>query len=100
MVWNNVEPVKRSGVPDWDNALYDQKDNVKWAWGRGDDGWYVMEMAIPRCEAVDLVPKSGKEMGVRFWIQGYLPPTEQNPDPRYAFEMFECCEYGQFKLTR
>jgi hypothetical protein len=47
---------------------------------------------------VDLIPKKGKEMGVRFWIQGLLPPTEKDPDPRYAFEMFESCEYGQFRL--
>ena len=39
-------------------------------------------------------------MGVRLWIQGFLPPTTKNPDPRYAFEMFDSCEYGYFKLVK
>jgi hypothetical protein len=100
MVWNNVEPVATANVPNWTNEIFNTKEKIKWAWGKDDQGFYVIEVAIPKTEAVDLVPKDGKEMGVRFWITGYLPPTEKNPDPRYAFEMFDSCEYGQFKLVK
>jgi DNA-binding beta-propeller fold protein YncE len=99
MVWNNVEPVQQRDVPDWDNALFDQKDKIQWAWGKADDGGYVVEVAIPKCANVGLVPAAGKELGVRLWIQGFLPPTPENPDPRYAFEMFDSCEYGYFTLA-
>ena len=55
--------------------------------------------AIPKTPKVGLAPKAGQEMGVRFWMQGFLPPTKKNPNPRYAFEMFDSCEYGYFKLV-
>ncbi len=100
MVWNNVDPVADHGVPDWDNALFDQKDKIQWMWGKTDDGGYVIELAIPKCANVGLAPAAGKEMGVRFWIQGFLPPTPENADPRYAFEMFDSCEYGYFTLVQ
>jgi len=100
MVWNNVEPVQQRGVPDWDNALFDQRDKIRWAWGKDEQGRYVIEMAIPRTDKVGLVPAEGKEMAVRLWMQGMLPPTEKNKDPRYAFEMFNCCEYGYFRLAK
>ena len=100
MVWNNVEPVQKRGVPDWTNSLFDQRDKIKWAWGRAEDGSYVVEIAIPKCPNVGLVPADGKEMGVRLWVQGFLPPTEKSKDPRYAFEMFDSCEYGYFKLVK
>ena len=100
MVWNNVEPVQQHGGPNWTNGRFDKRDDIKWAWGKRDDGWYVIELAIPKTEAVDLVPADGKEMGVRLWMQGFLPPTEKNKDPRYAFEMFDSCEYGYFKLVK
>jgi hypothetical protein len=99
MVWNNVEPVARQGVPDWDNALFDTKDKIRWAWGQA-DGQYVLEVAIPKCTNVGLVPAEGQEMGVRWWMQGLLPATEKDPDPRYAFEMFDSCEYGYFRLVK
>ncbi len=100
MVWNNAEPVLKNDMPVWTNELFDTRDNVKWAWGKNDRGWYEVEIAFPKCENIGLVPKEGNEMGVRFWIQGFLPPTEENRNPHYAFEMFEACEYGYFKLVK
>ncbi len=99
MVWNNVEPVPLTGYPGWTNELFNNREKIRWAWGKDAEGWYVMEIALPKTEAVGLVPAVGKEMGIRFWCQGYLPPTESNKDPRYSFEMFDVCEYGQFKLA-
>jgi hypothetical protein len=100
MVWNCLEPVKESNMPNWTNDLYDAKDRIKWAWGKGDDGWYNVEIAIPKCEKCDFVPRAGKEMGVRFWIRGLLPPTDKDPDPGWVFEQFDSCEYGYFKLVK
>jgi len=100
MVWNNIEPLEHGVYPNWTNERFDKKDDIKWAWGRADDGWYVIELAIPKCPNVGLVPAEGKEMGVRLWMTGLLPPTEENRDPRYAFEMFESCEYAYFKLVK
>ncbi|GMV36318.1 MAG: hypothetical protein AMXMBFR61_08260 [Fimbriimonadales bacterium] len=100
MVWNNVEPVQQRGVPDWTNTLYDRADDTKWAWGRDTEGWYCMEIAIPRCDAVGLTLKAGKEMGVRLWVRASLPPTDRDADPGYAFEMFGSCEYGYFRLSK
>jgi len=100
MVWNNVEPVQQSGGPNWTNDRFDKREDIKWAWGKDDAGEYVIELAIPRCEKVGLTPADGKEMSVRLWMQGYLPSTEENPNPRYAFEMFNSCEYGYFKLVK
>ena len=99
MVWNNVEPVEQNDMPVWTNELYDKKDDIKWAWGKNNNGSYIIEIAIPKCENAGLIPSNGKVMGVRFWMQGFLPPTEQNEDPRYTFEMFEPCEYGYFRLV-
>ena len=100
MVWNNVEPVQKTGVPNWRNDLFDKKEDIQWAWGKSSRGRYVIEAAIPKCENVGLDLRDGEEMGVRLWIQGFLPPTDENKDPRYAFEMFDSCEYGYFKLVR
>ncbi len=100
MVWNNVEPVKQRGIPDWTNGLFDKRDDIKWAWGKAENGWYVIELAVPKCANVGLDLVEGEEMGVRLWLQGFLPPTENNKDPRYAFEMFDSCEYGYFKLVK
>lgn len=100
MVWNNVEPVQQRGVPDWTNDLFDRKADIKWAWGKTKDGWYVIEVAIPKCPNVGLDLSDGEEMGIRLWLQGCLPPDEKNPDPRYAFEMFDSCEYAYFTLVR
>ena len=100
MVWNNVGPVQKTGIPNWTNDLFDKKENIKWAWGKSNRGWYVIEAAIPKCENVGLDLNDGKEMSVRLWIQGFLPPTDENKDPRYAFEMFDSCEYGYFKLVK
>ncbi len=100
MVWNNVEPVKERNVPEWTNDIFDRKDDIKWAWGKDADGNYVIELAIPRCDTVSLTPKEGKEMSIRLWFQGYLPPTEKDPNPTYAWEIFESCEYAYFKLVK
>ncbi len=100
MVWNNVEPVQQYGVPNWTNERFDTRDKIKWAWGKNAEGWYVIEIAIPRTPSVDLVPREGQEMGVRLWNTGYLPPTEKNPNPYYVWEMFDSCEYGYFKLVK
>jgi hypothetical protein len=102
MVWNNVEPVPLTGYPGWTNELYNNKDKIKWCWGKNADGWYFVTVAMPKNEAVGLVPADGKEMGVRFWCKGLTPVVDpqKNPDPGYAFEMFDTCEYGQFKLVK
>lgn len=100
MVWNNVEPVPKTGYPGWTNDIFDKKDDIKWAWGKDAKGNYVIELAIPRCDTVSLIPKAGKEMAVRLWCQGYLPPTEKNKYPSYAWGMFDSCEYGYFKLVK
>ena len=100
MVWNNVEPVPLTGYPGWTNDLFNNRDKIKWAWGKDAEGWYVLEVAIPKTEAVGLIPADGKEMGVRFWCRGYLPPTKKDKNPGYTFEMFHTCEYGQFKLVK
>jgi len=100
MIWNCDDVVKATGGPNWTNDYFDQKDKLKWAWGKDDDGWYNLEIAIPRCDKVGFVPKAGKEMGIRFWIKGLLPPTEKDPDPGYTWEMFDSCEYGYFKLVK
>ena len=100
MVWNNFETVQATGMPNWTNEYFDQKDNIKWTWGKRDDGWYIIEAAIPRCPRVSLNPGENKEMAVRLWFQGFLPPTEKDKDPRFTFEMFDSCEYGYFKLVK
>jgi hypothetical protein len=99
-VWNNVEPVQQRGVPDWTNDLFDRRNDIHWAWGKDPDGAYVIEVSLPKCPNVGLVPAEGKEMAVRLWFQGPLPPTEKDKNPRYAFEMFDSCEYGYFKLVK
>lgn len=99
MVWNNVEPVEERGVPDWRNDLFDRKDDLRWRWGRGENGWYVVETSIPKCPNVGLDLETGEEMGMRLWIQGLLPPTEEKPDGRYAFELLDSCEYAHFRLV-
>ena len=99
MVWNNVEPVEENDMPVWTNELYDQREKCKWAWGKDENGWYVLEMALAKCPKLGFEPKAGQEMGVRPWFQGFLPPDEKSPDPRYSFEMFEACEYGYFRLV-
>lgn len=100
MVWNNTEPVKQFGGPNWTNKRFDTRDKIKWAWSKNAEGWYVIEVAIPKTPSVDLVPKDGQEMGVRLWTVCYLPPTEKNKNPYYVFEMFDSCEYGYFKLVK
>jgi DNA-binding beta-propeller fold protein YncE len=102
MVWNNVEPVAQFGGPNWTNDRFpkENQQKIKWMWGKTADGQYLIEAAIPRTDAVGLIPAEGKEMGVRLYMVGYLPPTEKNPTPTYAFEMFESCEYGYFKLVK
>ncbi len=100
MVWNNVDPVRQINCPNWTNDMFDTRDKIQWAWGKAANGWYVIEAAIPKCANIDFVPADGQEMGVRFWINGYLPPTEKNPNPVYIWEMFESCEYGHFKLVK
>lgn len=99
MVWDNVRPVAEHGVPDWRNELFDRKDDILWTWGRGGDGWYVVETAIPRCPNVGLDLEAGDEMAMRLWVQGLLPPTDGRPDPRYAFELLDSCEYAHFRLA-
>ena len=100
MVWNNVEPVQKHNVPNWTNDLFDRKDDIKWAWGKNKRGWYTIEAAIPKCENVGLDLYDSEEMAIRIWVQGFLSPTEENKDPRYAFEMFDSCEYGHFRLKK
>jgi len=101
-VWNNIEPVQKRNVPEWDDAKYDQRDKIKWAWGRRKDGWYVFELAIPRCDKVGLVPKAGKEMSVRIWVSADLPENKRvkGKPHAYAFELFDNCQYGYFRLAK
>jgi sugar lactone lactonase YvrE len=100
MVWNCKESPETTGFPQWDNNRFNNKDKIKWAWGKNPDGWYFVTIAVPKTEAVDLVPTEGKEIGICFGNRGYLPPTEKNPDPRFLPEMFDSCEYGYFKLVK
>jgi hypothetical protein len=100
MVWNNIDPVPIINFPNWTNELFNNKDKIKWAWGKDEKGWYVIEAAIPRTEAVGLMPAEGKEMGVRLWVQGILPTADKDKPTRYFFEMFDTCEYGYFKLVK
>ena len=100
MVWNNVEPVEKYNVPNWTNDLFDKKNDIQWAWGKSDKGWYIIEVAIPKCPNVGLDLVEGEEIGVRFWVTSLLPPTEEKKERRYTFEMFDSCEYGYFKLVK
>jgi hypothetical protein len=99
-VWNNLETVQQTGMPNWTNEYFDKRENIKWAWAKADDGWYVIELAIPKCERVDLVPKEGNLGGIRIVPQGYLPPTEKNKDPRYGLAFTDLYEYAYFKLVK
>ena len=100
MVWNNVEPVAQRGIPNWTNDRFDKRDEIKWAWSENERGWYTMEVAIPKCEKVGLNLVEGEELGMRLWFSVALPPTEENKNRNYAFEMFESCEYAFFKLVK
>jgi hypothetical protein len=99
-VWNNVEPVQRTGIPTWTNQVFDKRDEIKWAWGKAENGWYVIELAIPRCPNVGIDLVEGEQMGILLRITGYLPPTEKNKDPRSAFEMLDTGEYAYFELVK
>ena len=59
-----------------------------------------MEVAIPKCPAVDLNLNEGDEMSMRLWFSVSLPPTEEGKPRNYAFEMFDSCEYAFFKLVK
>jgi hypothetical protein len=100
MVWNCEELVLTTGFPGWDNDRFNNKNNLKWAWGKSENGWYYITIAVPKTEAVNLVPADGREIGIYFACRGYLPPTEKNGDPRFMPEMFDSGEYGYFKLVK
>jgi len=99
-VWNNVEPVKQTGIPTWTNEVFDKRDGITWAWGKADNGWYVIEVAIPRCTNVGLDLVEGERIAILLSIQGYLPPTDKNKDPRYGFELLDTGEYAYFELAK
>ena len=79
--------------------MFDTRDKIKWAWGKADDGWYCIEIAIPKCPNIDFVPANGKEMAVRLFMSGYFPPTEKNPDPRWGIGFSDLYAYSYFKLV-
>ena len=100
MVWNNLETVQQTGGPNWTNDYFDKRENIKWAWAKADDGSYVIELAIPKCERVSFVPKEGQLCGIRVVPQGYLPPTEKNKDPRFGLNFTDLYEYAYFQLAK
>jgi hypothetical protein len=100
MVWNNAETVQQTGMPNWTNDRFDRRDDIKWMWKKDEQGWYNMEVAIPKCTAVGLDLVDGEEMSTRLWFSVALPPVEEGKKRSYAFEMFDSCEYGFFKLVK
>ena len=99
MVWNNVEPVQKRDMPNWTNNYFDKRDKIRWAWGKDTDGWYTIEVAIPKCTKVGLNLTKGEEIDVRLWMQCFEPPTKKNPNPFWNLGMFDLYGYGYMKLV-